>query len=467
MKRVVFGVALAVVVVCVAACAESFAASIGLIGDKEQLGEVAVVEEKESAESDELPLIKLSTNGQQIQKETSIVAELSIVDSGMKANGEEPSLVSDIALKYRGNSSYLTFDKFSYRVTLLRDGEDGTESRKRDESLLGMAEDSEWVLYGPFLDRSLVRNRVMYGICREIMDWAPDTRWCELMVDDVYQGIYLLVEPVRNSVGRLGLAEFGLLSGETAYIIKRDRPGTETNVIETYGNANGYTSQEVSIAYPSEGNVTAEQRSWIVSDFTQFETALYGDSFADSNVGYAAYIDIGSFVDYLLVNEFAMITDASYLSTYVYKDLGGDEKLKMCVWDFNNGFDNYPWDIKLIDEFHVVDGNWYNRLVQDRAFVDAVCERWTELRGSVLSNDAIVERIDLEYGSLGDALARNTEVWGYTYHESLLNMHEKDGRTRDDPSSPEEAIAMLKDTALARAAWMDEHLDDLYAQCIN
>ena len=186
MNRVVFGVALAVVVVCVAACAESFAASIGLIGDNEQLGEVAVVEEKESAESDELPLIKLSTNGQQIQKETSIVAELSIVDSGMKANGEEPSLVSDIALKYRGNSSYLTFDKFSYRVTLLRDGEDGTESRKRDESLLGMAEDSEWVLYGPFLDRSLVRNRVMYGICREIMDWAPDTRWCELMVDDVY-----------------------------------------------------------------------------------------------------------------------------------------------------------------------------------------------------------------------------------------------------------------------------------------
>lgn len=465
MKRLILGIALSVVVVCTVVWVESFSESIG-VGNGEDRSNDASGEQWDS-EYDVVPLVELTTNGQQIQKETAIVAGLSIVDGGVNAEGEEPSFASDIALKYRGNSSYSTFDKFSYRITLLRDGEDGVDSRKRDESLLGMAEDSEWVLYGPFLDRSLVRNRVMYGICREVMDWAPDTRWCELTVDGVYQGVYLLVEPVRNTVGRLGLVEFGLLSGETAYVIKRDRLGTETNVIETYGNEKGYTSQEVSIVYPSEGNITPAQRSWILSDLTKFETALYGGSFADPQVGYARYIDVGSFVDYYLLNEFAMITDASYLSTYAYKDLGDGEKLKMCVWDFNNGFDNYPWDVKLVNKFHVADGNWYNRLVQDRAFVDAVCERWAELRSGILADEAVVERIDSEYASLGDAVSRNTEAWGYTYHESLLNEYEEDGYTRYDPSSPEEAIAMLKNTALARAAWMDEHLADLCAECVN
>lgn len=414
-----------------------------------------------------IPLIELSTNGQEIQKEEPIVAEMSIVDGGVEAAGEAPSFTSDVSLKYRGNSSYLTFDKMSYRVTLLRDGDDGVNSRKREESLLGMASDSEWVLNGPFLDRSLVRNRVMYGLSREIMDWAPDTRWCELSVDGVYQGVYLLVEPVRNSTGRLGLTKFGLLSGETAYVVKRDRVGTETNVIDTYGNANGYTSNEVSISYPSEGNITPAQKSWIVSDLTEFETALYGDDFADPSSGYAAFIDVDSFVDYYLLNEFAMISDAGRLSTYAYKDLGDDEKLKMCVWDFNNAFDNIPWDVKAVDDFLVADSNWFDRLLQDRAFVDAVCARWKELRSGILSDDSFTERVDAEFLSLGDAVDRNTEVWGYTYKEELLNVTEDDGHVRKDPSSPEEAVAMVKDTALARAQWMDEHLEDLYRRCVN
>ena len=471
MKRLVGGIVLAACVVAVVFGAQLLAPSASQASPdgaqtSRQQGTASPSEHAEDALATDLPLIELSTDGQRIGKEAPIVAELSVRDSGgTNYSDDEPTLVSDVALKYRGNSSYLTFDKLSYRVTLLEDGADGTESARREESLLGMASDSAWVLYGPFLDRSLVRNKVMYGIAREIMDWAPDARFCELIVDGEYQGIYLLIEPVRDSAGRLGLTQFGLVSGETAYLVKRDRESTEDNVIETYGILNGYTQQELSIVYPNEEEITDAQRSWIAGDLSRFEQVLYSDAFADPEVGYAAYIDVDEFVDYYLINEFAMISDAGYLSTYIYKDF--DEKIKLVVWDFNNGFDNYPWDPKSTDEFVVAGNNWFDRLLQDRAFVDAVCQRWVELRSGILSDEALVERIEGEYASLGDAVERNTEVWGYTYHEDMLPSQAEDGSDRAEPSSPDEAVAMLEDTALARAAWMDEHLADLYAGCVN
>ena len=91
-----------------------------------------------------------------------------------------------MTIKYRGASSYDVFDKRSYRIKLYRDS-----GKSLEYPLLGMGEHSEWVLYGPFLDRSLVRNRLVYGLAREMAVWSPDTRYCELYVDGAYQGIYL------------------------------------------------------------------------------------------------------------------------------------------------------------------------------------------------------------------------------------------------------------------------------------
>ena len=38
----------------------------------------------------------------------------------------------------------------------------------------------EWVLHGPFLDKTLIRNYMWYNIAGEIMDYAPNVRFCEV-----------------------------------------------------------------------------------------------------------------------------------------------------------------------------------------------------------------------------------------------------------------------------------------------
>lgn len=415
----------------------------------------------EDAFCSHLPIIQIDTGGQRIRKEVVIWGTVSVFDEmdGSNHLEDKTRFETTATVKYRGNSSYFVFDKRSFRIKLYEDKDNPLDYR-----FLGMAADSEWVLNGPFLDRSLLRNYLMYDLSREILDWAPDTRFCEVFVDGEYQGVYLATEPVTNGPGRLNMYEAGLATGETAYLLSRERPGTETHVLQNFGTVRGFTSMELSVSYPSKKDVTSTQLEWIEKDVSAFEEVLYNAYFAHPEYGYAAYINVDSFVDYMLLNELAMITDASFLSTYTYKNILG--KLKMTVWDFNNGVNNYPWQDNPVNQrFYLTTGNWFERLLQDRAFTTRVVQRYRELRAGLWQTDRLLGMIDDGVDLLGDAVSRNFEVWGYTFDERLLSRDEQ-GNDRD-PHSYAEAVSMLKDTLVARLVFMDDNIETLYDFCIN
>ena len=194
----------------------------------------------------DLPVMMIDTRGQQIFKESTIRADVAVLDDASGVNDIQ-GMADDVLIatvKYRGASSYSKFDKPQYRIKFYRE-ENG---KALDYDLFGLGPDSEWVLNGPFLDRTLLRNYLVYTLSGQIMDWAPACTFFELFVNGSYQGVYLAVEPVTDGPTRLNLSEFGLLSGATPYIVKRDRVGTEKNVLTTYGELNGYTSQELSVS---------------------------------------------------------------------------------------------------------------------------------------------------------------------------------------------------------------------------
>jgi hypothetical protein len=411
--------------------------------------------------SSALPLILVDTQGQDIGKDYKIFADLSVIDNANGDPSDEQATYQSLGtIKYRGNSSYALFDKRSYRIEFYR-----SETQNTDYPLFGMDTASEWVLYGPFLDRTLTRNSFFYELARKLsFPWSPDTRYCEVFVDDEYQGVYLAVEPITTGEARIDLLDFGMLSGETPYIIRRERFGQQEMEMETYGYLMGKTSYILSVDYPSSLSLTEQQAEWIIGDVNRFEMALYSDYFDSPEYGYAAYIDVDTFVDYYLLYELAMIDDGSRLSTYTYKNIAG--KLTMTVWDFNNALDNMTWSIKPTDQFYVADGNWYARLLQDRAFVQKVVHRYQQLRQGDWSNDSLLALIDAQTAKIGsEAVARNFDLWGYTFDQPLLSF-DADGNIRD-PRSYEQALAMMKETLVERLEYLDDNLETLYANCVN
>ena len=251
-----------------------------------------------------LPVIYMNTKGQQILKENVICGNIALLDGNEEAQSVSavPNSIYRATIKYRGASSYSKFDKKQYRIKFYKN----SKENEKKVSLAGMGANSEWVLNGPYLDKTLIRNKLVYDLARELNGWAPDTRFVELFVDGKYQGVYLAVEPVTNGESRLRLAEFGLLSGETAYVVNRDRIDTGTEEIETWGKTKGYTYNALYIRYPSKNKITEKQKEYIKNDISEFEQVLYGENFKNKRSGYQEYIDMDNWVDYFIINEFAM-----------------------------------------------------------------------------------------------------------------------------------------------------------------
>ena len=201
--------------------------------------------------------------------------------------------------------------------------------------------------------------------------------------------------------------------------------------------------------------MTDELQTAIKDDFSAFEKSLYSYDFDNKKYGYDEQIDVQSFVDYFIINEFSCNYDAGWLSTYMYKDLDG--KLRMCVWDFNSAFDGYPESFMPADHFKMQNCLWYFMLFKDEDFTDRIISRYRQLRKTYLSDEYLNNYIDETIAYLGDAIDRNYEVWGYTFGEEYDLFTPADRNPRDY----ETAVADMKEFIAVRSKYMDENIETL------
>ena len=88
----------------------------------------------------------------------------------------------------------------------------------------------EWALYGPYLDKTLIRNYMWYNIAGEMMDYAPNVRFCEVILNGEYQGLYVMTETITNGVDcRVNVSEPVDNTTATGYVLRLDR-GSENEM---------------------------------------------------------------------------------------------------------------------------------------------------------------------------------------------------------------------------------------------
>ena len=149
---------------------------------------------------------------------------------------------------------------------------------------------------------------------------------------------------------------------------------------------------KVDIVYPGASNLTPEIAENIRQDFSVFEKTIYSFDYDNDTYGYKTKIDMDSFVDYFILNEFATNYDAGWFSTYVYKDIDG--KFKMCMWDFNSSCDNYQEQAVPTDGFWFQYCVWYEMLMKDEDFNQRIIDRYHALRKTYLSEEYLDQNID-------------------------------------------------------------------------
>ena len=418
-----------------------------------------------------LPLVIIDTGGEEIpgepvelgdgttvfttteNGEEMLGARISILDDESHNHhpSDAPDLETDSLIRIRGNSSRY-FDKKSYLIRFTK--QDGDYA---DHPVMGMDAHYEWALYGPYLDKSLIRNYMWYNIAGEMMDYAPNVRFCEVILNGEYQGLYLMTETITNGEDcRVDVSEPVGSSTATGYVLRLDRGSeTERKNIEnftfyTYLIERSY-QHCIDIKYPRSGSLTQEKADAIEQEFSDFEKAIYSFDYNTYDYGYQNYIDVNSFVDYFILNEFTQNYDAGHLSTYLYKDIGG--KYKLVVWDFNSASNNYDTEMNP-DMFQMQNTPWQKMLTRDEDYDQRIIDRYRMWRESFLGEEYLMNYIEETIAYLGPAVERNFEVWGYSFAEyTPLNPESR------NPDSFESAVEHLKGHIRERGAWMDQYIE--------
>lgn len=383
-----------------------------------------------------------------------LLAKITVIDNYGVNNhtGDSPSIRSDILVRIRGNSSR-TFDKPNYLVKLVK-----PDLTNNPQEFLGMDSHHEWNLHGPYLDKSLIRNYMWYNIAGEMMEYAPNVRFCEVIVNGSYQGLYLATETITagENGARLGVSVNKKDNDFSGYIIRLDKgeKGDAQNFVPFTKYARR-TQMQHEVIYPGRKNITPELKEAIKDDFSFFEKTLYSYDFDNKDYGYSKHIDVDSFVDYFLINEITANYDAGWMSTYMYKDIDG--KYNMCVWDFNSACDFYQDSVMPFDRMEMHHCLWFYMLIKDEGFVERIIERYWEIRNTVFSDEYIDKFINDTVRYLGDSVERNYSVWGYSFSDEHDMLHP----TERNPRSHEESIEQMHTFLDKRLAWMDENIESL------
>jgi hypothetical protein len=410
-----------------------------------------------------LPIVIINTNGNEIYDEPKTLAKMTILD---RKDGQ-PNKTSDsdkiefqnysgnIAIEIRGSTSSIP-DKKPYGFTTVQ--EDGISNN--NVSLLGMPEENAWILNALNFEPSLIRDHLAFKTAQAFDNvYVPKTRYCEVIINNDYGGIYLLMEKIKIDKNRVNLRQLETLDKYApevtgGYIVKADKTTGSDPVSWGMASYNGWT--EYLIDRPSPKALSISQENYITDQFRNFETIMKQKNNSIQN-GYPSIIDIPSFVDFMLINEIAANVDGYQFSTYFHKDRLG--KLRAGpIWDFNLtygndlifwGLDRSKTDIWQFDNGDNTGSKFWKDLYDDPTFHCYLTKRWKELTAinKPLNLDQLNSEIDDISTLLKDAAIREKEKW--------YNFENFETETNNIKT-------WLKD----RVKWMDSKLKN-YNACAN
>lgn len=416
-----------------------------------------------------LPIVELTSDGP-ILDDPRIVANMAIINnaSGFNQLGDSPNDYDGlISIEIRGSSSQM-FPKKSYALET-----QDAEGQNNNVSLLGMPEENDWILHGPYTDKTLMRNAVVFELGEKLNRYTPRRRYCELFINGDYRGVYMLMENIKRDENRVDIAtllpedvEGNELTG--GYILKIDKftgdfSGGWQSPYSTVAGDNLY----VQFHKPEMDELNAPQIAYIEDHITTFEDALAGPDFSDPELGYMPFIDVYSFIDLYLINELSKNIDGYRLSTYFFKqkDSNGGKIVMGPWWDYNLSLGNANYCEAAITEGFEVNtdcGNtnpfWWERMLEDPTYRDLTRCRWEEYRSDGWSNESIHSTIDSLVTLLGDASARDHARWPRLGQWVWPNSFVGD--------TYEEELDFMRNWIDDRLAWLDMNiLGDCEAGC--
>ena len=308
-----------------------------------------------------LPIVNIETpNRKRVQSKSTWVENSSMVIYYPDGTVSYDSGTDNMNIRGRGNSTW-SYSKKPYNIKL--------NSKK---SILGMPKHKRWCLLANYIDRTLMRNAVAFELAKMTsMDWTPNGKFVELILNGEPLGNYYLCEAIRIDKNRVNINEMTIddVDGEAitgGYLLELDSYYDAKWKFKT-----SYFRMPVNLKQPDDDEFNDLQLAYIKSYFDAGERELSRGSVS----GFAEYFDMNNLIDWYLLNEAIHNPELSHpKSSYIHKDKNG--KLRMGpAWD-------HDWDT-FTPESRLINNNsmWFSALFQYAEFREMLKARWNVLKG--------------------------------------------------------------------------------------
>lgn len=243
---------------------------------------------------------------------------------------------NDLSMKIRGNTSALN-DKKPFRLKF----------REKRSLIKGTEPDKEWLLLacGNNLqtEMGLLVNEMMG------MPYTPQIQYINLIINGNYRGLYLCVESVKKGKSRVNISKKG-------FIMEYDGYWWNEPIYIPSPNTDRYSNY--TFKYPKPKNVKEEEIASITLILERMEKSIVTGE-------YENFIDMESWVRYLIASDILGIEDKGGANIYLCKNDMTDETpiYIPTLWDFDSEMrSNNRWAAIHEAENHF----FFSRLLENR-----------------------------------------------------------------------------------------------------
>lgn len=348
----------------------------------------------------DIPILLIDTpDGKPIESKQERIegCSLQLIDK----KGEMINL-GNAGVKGRGNSTWKQ-PKKPYNIKL-----------DEKKSILGMNKSKKWVLLShPYYDRTQLHNSTSSEMAR-LTDykWVPSGEYVELIFNGVHQGLYYLCEKIEVAKNKINIEEMSISDsiGEAltgGYLLETAFGNIDDNRFQTnYFNTTVDASNPLFWEINSPDNFSKPQYDYIQDYMNKFESVLM-DTLHISDGRYREYIDIETAINWMLVNETALNSEAKNPSNlFLYKRRGGQIFFGP-PWDF----DAWTFGLRQKDATFVMKrpSFYFYYFLKDPYFVNRLKEKWGEYKEKW--GEEIPEFINRTAEYIEKSALRNEAMW--------------------------------------------------------
>ena len=388
-----------------------------------------------------LPMVNLIVDTSELSDEFT-TGEVEIIDQEQRTEAGATEVRYRCQMRYRGATSK-AYAKKSFALKLT-----DTEGEDLDANILGIREENSWILDAMAIDRSRMRNRVLFDIWNE-MDRTPyetkyggrngtEGRYVEVYINGEYQGLYCLSDKIDRKL--LGLKKTKVddttggytLRGLLYKCVSWSYGSTLVNYWTVGVDYNSTSWNSYELQYPSDYACAAAWQplkdliyysgncSEHYSDSVTYSYRYKTDEVLASTLESHFYKE--NLADYACLLMMFNIRDNSYKNTYfsLTDKSAGVTTFLITPWDMDcslgGGFDG-RYDTALIDKDKFLTGTapyyrLYNRNIAGmRDTIDARLRRLAQTLCTADSVESRMRTYEKEL-SISGAWRRETERWG-------------------------------------------------------